>query len=485
MSLEEIKNERIKKMDTLKRAGHIPYPSVSLRDTSIADFLAQFDALNEKGTSVTLAGRVMSVRAHGAATFFDIFDGTARVQCYIKEDEAGAESYRLFESSVDQGDFLDVTGSAFVTKRGEKTLLLKEWRMLAKSVQPIPDEWYGIKDDEERYRKRYLDMLTNETVHDLARKRSVFWNSARSFLLARGFLEVETPVLENKTGGAEARPFITHHNALGTDVFLRISAGELWQKKLMVAGLPKTFEIGRIFRNEGMSHEHLQDYTQLEFYEAYRDYEQGMKMVQELYRVLAEETFGTTRFSSGAHSFDLAGEWPVYDFCALLKEHFAIDPLTATTEEVRLALIKINIPVDEEDTSLPRGVDLLWKQIRKTISGPGFLTGVPVYLEPLAKRSQKDPLLVERFQVILAGSEMGKGFSELNDPFDQKARFEAQQALRDQGDEEAQMADMDFVEALEYGMPPTFGFGVSERLFATLNGTSVRESQLFPLLRPR
>lgn len=485
MSLDDIKNERIKKMELLQKAGMASFPSDSRRDRDIAHLLADFARLETEGERATIAGRVMSVRAHGGATFFDLFDGMGRVQCLIKEDEVGVDAYRLFSETIDQGDFLDISGMAFTTKRGEKTLLAKEWRMLTKSVQPIPDEWFGIKDEEERYRKRYLDILSNEAVRDLAKKRSIFWNSARRFLLARDFTEVETPILENKTGGAEARPFITHHNALNIDVYLRISAGELWQKKLMVAGIPKTFEIGRIFRNEGMSHEHLQDYTQLEFYEAYKEYTAGMEMIRELYTTLARETFGTTAFTANGFSFDLAGAWETYDFCAILKERFGIDPLEATLGEVRLALVKVGIPVDEEDTSLPRGIDQLWKAVRKTIGGPGFLINVPVYLEPLAKRSAREPLVVERFQVILAGSEMGKGFSELNDPFDQRARFETQQALREAGDEEAQMADMDFVEALEYGMPPTFGFGVSERLFATLNGTSIRESQLFPLLRPR
>lgn len=485
MSLEEIKRERIEALERLRADGIDPYPNTSERNQTIAGFLEHVTALESEGNEVAIAGRMMSVRAHGGATFFDLFDGTARVQCLIKEDVAGTEMYARFANDIAQSDFLDVRGTAFTTKRGEKTLLVKEWRMLAKAIRPVPDLWYGIKDEDERYRKRYLDLLTNDSLRDLARKRSVFWNSARRFLLERDFVEVETPILENTTGGADARPFVTHHNALDMDVYLRISAGELWQKRLMVAGLPKTFEIGRIFRNEGMSHEHLQDYTQLEFYEAYSDYRAGMDMIKTLYRTVAQDTFGTTAFTVGEYAFDLGGEWQVYDFCALMKERFGLQILEDSLIEVRAVMKKEGLVVDEEDTSLERGVDQLWKQIRKTIGGPGFLVNVPVYLEPLAKRSARDPLVVERFQVLLAGSEMGKGFSELNDPFDQKARFEKQQALRDAGDDEAQMADMDFVEALEYGMPPTFGFGVSERLFSVLNGTSVREAQLFPLLRPR
>ncbi len=271
------------------------------------------------------------------------------------------------------------------------------------------------------------------------------------------------------------------------DVYLRISAGELWQKRLLVAGLPKVFEIGRIFRNEGMSAEHLQDYTQLEFYEAYSDFEKGMEMVKQLYRHVAMKTYGTTVFTQKEMTFDLAGEWTVYDFCKILKDNFSIDPVSESlaVDDVVAALQAQNIDYEKETISIERGVDLLWKKIRKTLTGPGFLIGIPVYLETLAKKSRTDNRVVERFQVILAGSEVGKGFSELNDPIDQEERFSRQQALRDAGDDEAQMADMEYVEALEYGMPPAFGFGISERLFSFLEGKPVREAQIFPLMRKR
>ena len=316
-------------------------------------------------------------------------------------------------------------------------------------------------------------------------RTSKFWNTVRQYLLARGYIEVETPVLETMTGGAEARPFVTHHNALDIDVYLRISAGELWQKRLMVAGLPKVFEIGRIFRNEGMSFEHLQDYTQMEFYEAFADYEQGMEMVTDLYRTIADEVYGSRVFTIKDFTVDLGEEWKRYDFCALIKEHFGIDPLKTDVEEVTRTLKEKGIAFDSKSMSLERGVDLLWKQLRKSIGGPGFLIGVPAYLEPLAKRSEKDKRVVERFQVLLGGSEMGKGFSELNDPIDQAGRFAHQQSLRDGGDEEAQMTDASYVEALEHGMPPALGFGMSERLFSFLEGVSAREGQIFPLMRPK
>lgn len=483
--IDDIRAERIKKLELLKKAGMEPYPAVSKRTHDNESFLTSFSTLEMSRDAVVLAGRIMSLRAQGGIIFADIFDGTKRVQTLIKKDDVGDESFDLFSSAVDASDIIEVTGTAFTTKRGVTSLTGTSWRMLTKSLRPVPDEWFGLKDEDERYRRRYLDMLLNPNIAALVRKRSVFWNTIRSFLLERSFIEVETPVLENTTGGADARPFVTHHNALDIDVYLRISAGELWQKKLLVGGLPHVFEIGRIFRNEGMSREHLQDYTQLEFYTAYNDYTKGMKMVKDMYRAIAKNTFGTTTFLIAGHTVNLDADWEIYDFCNVFKQHFAIDPVSTTSAEVEKVLKKYDVVYEKETLSVERGVDLLWKKVRKSIGGPAFLINVPVYLEPLAKRSPKNPDVVERFQVLLAGSEMGKGFSELNDPIDQRERFERQQALRDAGDDEAHMADMGYVEALEYGMPPAFGFGLSERLFSFLAGVDVREGQLFPLMRPK
>ena len=484
-ALNEIRAERERKLALLAERGIDPYPNRVRRTHEAGEALSRFEELSAANEVVVLDGRVRSIRTHGGSSFVDIEDGTGRIQLFLQKSELGNDAFQLFQDAVDQGDFVEATGTLARTRTGQPSLMATGWRMLAKSLLPVPDAWYGLSDEDERFRKRYLDLLLNEQTAATARRRSVFWNAFRTYLLERGFIEVETPVLENTTGGAEARPFVTHHNALDMDVYLRISAGELWQKKLLVGGLPKTFEIGRIFRNEGMSREHLQDYTQLEFYQAYSDYEEGMRMITDLYRHVAKETFGTLEFTIGEHQVDLGKEWEVYDFCAILKKEYGIDPLSASLEEVTAALRAAGIEKDLDAMSVERGVDLLWKKVRKTVSGPGFLIGVPVYLEPLAKKSEKDPRVVERFQVILAGSEMGKGFSELNDPADQRTRFMAQQALRDAGDEEAQMADMDFVEALEYGMPPAFGFGCSERLFSFLQDMDVREGQLFPLMRPR
>ncbi|MCR4275914.1 MAG: lysine--tRNA ligase [Candidatus Parcubacteria bacterium] len=480
--LETVRAERLAKIARLKEAGMDAYPAQTGRTHTVDDFLENHGTLEKNSEQIALAGRIMSLREHGGSLFADIFDGT-KGQCFVQREKLGEATYDLFVSTVDTGDIVEFSGLAFTTKRGMPSLDVTNWRMLAKSLRPLPDEWFGIKDEDERFRKRYLDILLTKDLAERIKRRSRFWNVIRSYLLKRDFVEVETPILETTTGGAEARPFVTHHNALDMDVYLRISAGELWQKRLMIAGLPKTFEIGRIFRNEGMSAEHAQDYTQVEFYEAFKDYEAGMEMVTELYRTIADKVYGTKVFSIKGLDVDLSKEWQTYDFCALMQEAYGLDPLDEGADWASI-LAKKDIPF-EKGASIERLVDIAWKQIRKTLTGPGFLTNVPVYMEPLAKKSAKDPRVVERFQVMIAGSEIGKGFSELNDPVDQEERFKRQQQLRDAGDEEAQMPDAEFVEALEYGMPPAFGFGVSERLFSFLEGVSVREGQIFPLLRPR
>lgn len=483
-SIEEIRNERIKKLNLLKERGINPYPAKSKRDFYISEVLMRFDELATK-ESISLVGRVMALRGQGAIVFFNFYDGTATLQGLFKKGEVEDSKMDLFIETIDIGDFIEVSGPLFITKRGEKTLQVKDWKILSKSLRPLPGEYYGLKDEEERLRKRYLDILVNEDVKDLVRKRTKFWMAMRNFLVGHGFAEIETPVLENTAGGAEARPFITHHNALDMDVFLRISAGELWQKRLMVAGLPKVFEIGRIFRNEGMDAEHLQDYTQMEFYQAYSDYNEGMEMIKEMYRHIAKETFGTLKFNIKGFEVDLEKDWIVYDYVETIKKMTGIDIWTADLPEMEDKLQDLKVEYDAKGFNKTRAIDNLWKYCRRQLGGPGFLINVPVFMEPLAKKKEGDERVVERFQVIMAGSEVGKGFSELNDPIDQEERFLHQSGLREGGDEEAQMHDHDYVEAMEYGMPPTFGFGVSERLFAFFLDKPVRDCQIFPLMRPK
>lgn len=479
-SNNELREERLKKIEILRSAGMEPYPTESHQTITADKFLESFDTIGKQ----TLAGRALSTRAQGGIIFATLFDGTSRLQIVLLKADMDEGLFALFHDAIDQGDFIECTGTPYTTKRGEKSLKVDSWRILAKSLSAIPSEWFGVKDEELRLRERYLDILLNPDIREMFERRSKFWQSMREFLLKRGFMEVETPILENSPGGAEARPFITHHNSLDMDVYLRISAGELWQKRLLVAGFPKVFEIGRIFRNEGQSREHLQDYTQLETYEAYSDMHKGMQFTQDLYRHVAQETYGKQTFSINGHEVDLSKEWEEVDFCKAIEKAYGINPLTATEDEAITAAKKANVPFNETPNKA-RAIDLLWKHIRKSITGPAFLTGVPVYLEPLAKRSASNPEVVERLQVLLAGSEMGKGFSELNDPQDQQSRFEVQQAMRDAGDDEAQRLDEEYIQAMEYGMPPAFGFGVSERLFAFLEDKPIHETQLFPLLRPK
>ncbi len=483
MSEQDIRGERLKKLEILKAAGMEGYPIDSHRDTSNASVIADFDDLEKSGRKVHLGGRVMSLRGQGGISFADIFDGTGRLQIVFQRADMDEKLFDLFSAAVDTGDFVEASGVMFKTKRGERSLKVQKWRMLAKSLLQVPTEYFGIKDEELILRQRYLDILLNEEVRAMFGRRARFWQAIRAFYLSRGFLEVETPVLETTPGGADARPFKTHHNALDIDVYLRISL-ELWHKRLLVAGFPKVFEIGRVFRNEGQSREHLQDFMFLESYEAYNDLQKGMEFVKELYRHLVKEVYGKYTFDINGHTVDFAEDWPTIDFRTILKEKFGIDPLSCSEEEAIRAVHEAQIQVGET-LNKPRAIDHLWKSVRKTIAGPAFLTGVPVFLEPLAKRSKNNPDTVERSQVILAGSEMGKGFSELNDPQDQRARFEEQQKLRDAGDEEAQRLDEDYIRAMEFGMPPAFGFGVSERLFSFLENRPAHEAQLFPLLRPK
>ncbi|HJZ12340.1 MAG TPA: amino acid--tRNA ligase-related protein, partial [Acidobacteriota bacterium] len=358
----------------------------------------------KSGRRVTLGGRIMSSRGQGGIVFVDLFDGTGRIQIVLQESEMDKKLFDLFNGVADNGDFIEASGTAFKTKRGERSLKVEEWNMLAKSLLPIPAEHFGLRDEEKRLRERDIDILVNAELRALVERRAKFWQSAREFYLGKGFMEVETPVLETTPGGADARPFVTHHNALDMDVYLRISCGELWQKRLLIAGFPKVFEIGRIFRNEGQSREHLQDYTQLESYEAYSDVVAGMKFVQELYRHIAKETYKKYTFEIGDHTVDFAEEWKEINFSELIKKRFRLDPVTEiderTGEKVTLSGLQemcreAGIEYEHADRNIHRAVDSLWKVLRKEISGPAFLTGIPVYMEPLAKRA-KDGKTVER-----------------------------------------------------------------------------------------
>lgn len=486
--MEEGKLKYPAEIEEIKKLGFEPFGKRFDRNASIAEALEKYSGMKEderdEKASVRIAGRIKSVRGHGKLVFMDIEDFSGRMQLYIEEQMLSEKENKLVKL-IGAGDIVGVEGGVLKTKRGELSVHVRNIEMLSKAIKPMPKEWFGLKDPETRYRQRYLDMILNPEIREMFVKKSKFWKAMREFMLSKGFIEVETPILENTTGGADARPFVTHHNALGIDVYLRISTGELWQKRLMVAGFEKTFEIGRIFRNEGVDPEHAQDYTQLEFYWAYADYEMAMELVEEMYKYVAREAFGTLKFRINGFDVDFGKKWERYDYAEQVKKHTGIDINSASLDDCVRRMGELKIEYDKKGINLERAIDHLWKFCRKKIGGPGFLINEPVIVSPLAKRRRDNPNLTERFHPIIAGSEVGNGYSELNDPVDQACRFSQQAKLREAGDEEAQMYDREFVEALEYGMPPTAGVGISERLFSFMMDKPIRECTMFPLLRPK
>ena len=481
-SLEELKATRLQKLALLKKAGMDPYPAKVPRDFCLEDAHKNFADYEKSGKTVNLAGRVMAIRGQGAILFYVLDDGKEKFQAVAKKDSLDPKIFELLTEAVDIGDIISVTGSMFRTQRGEESILIAGWTMASKALLPLPEKWHGLADPDEKLRKRYLDFIMEPELRDLFYKKAKFWQVSRRFFEERGFLEVETPTLEVTTGGAEARPFVTHHNDFDMDVYLRISVGELWQKRLTAAGFPKVFEIGRAYRNEGTSPEHAQEFTNLEFYWGYADYHDGMALVKDLYRKLAQEVFGTTKFTARGHEFDFAAEWPEIDYSAEILKQTGVDIHAASEKDMMKRLAELKVEYD--GTTKERLIDTLWKHCRKSIAGPAFLINHPLIVAPLAK-ANSDRKSVQRFQVIIAGSEIGNGYSELNDPIDQRDRFEVQQKLIAAGDKDAMMPDWEFVEMLEHGMPPTCGFGYGERLFATLAGKPLRETQMFPLMRPK
>lgn len=476
--LIKVREEKAKKLRSLKVD---PYPAKSLKNYSNSRIHDIHETLIETGEKVVAAGRISAIRGHGKLSFIDLNDESGKLQVILRADELKDTSN--IRELIDLGDFLEAEGQVMISNSGEVSLLAKHIRIISKALRPMPSSWHGLKDDEIRMRKRYLELATDPALREIFKKKALFWQKTREFLVSKGFLEVETPTLEVTAGGADANPFVTHHDALDIDVYLRISMGELWQKRLLVGGFDKTFEIGRQFRNEGISREHLQDYSQMEFYWGYANYEDSMALVEELYKYLAHQVFGTSKFNINGMEVDLDDKWELIDYTSKIKKELGIDVLEANDYELANKIKELKLEHKKSDTR-GRMIDTLWKSIRGKVAGPAFLINHPVEVSPLAKRKLDNPKLVERYQVILGGTENGNGYSELNDPLDQKARFQEQAKMREEGDAEAQMHDADFVEALEYGMPPASGFGFSERLFATFVGRPVRECVLFPLVRP-
>jgi len=474
--------ERKGKLSRLQEKGIEVYPSDSKRSHTVIDVLDNFEQLEVQETIVVLCGRLRSKRVHGNLSFADIEDESGRMQIAISKKEVG-DNYKPFVKLIDASDFVQVTGRVFTTKAGQKTVMATEWKLLTKALRGLPVERFGLKGEDEKFRKRYIDLALNPDLRAMFKRRAKFWRVMRNFMEEKGFFEVETPSIEVTTGGAEAQPFATYHNDFDMDVYMRISIGELWQKRLMASGFEKIFEIGRAYRNEGSSPNHLQEFTNIEFYWAYADYKDGMNMVKEMYRHIAKEVYDTTKFKARGLEFDLADEWIELDYVEEVKKQTNIDVITATDVEMAQKLKELGVKYEGDNKE--RLTDSLWKYCRKNIGGPAFLVNHPTFIAPLSKRKSDNPSQVEKFQVLIGGAEVGNGYSELNDPIDQRERFEEQEKLLKAGDDEAMMPDWEFVEMLEYGIPPTCGFGAGERLFAFLEGKTLREVTLFPLMKPR
>jgi lysyl-tRNA synthetase class 2 len=382
---------------------------------------------------------------------------------------------------LDSGDFIEATGKVIKTQTGETSLELTSLRLLTKSLRPMPTKQDGFTNKEERLRRRYIDTNVNQDVYDRYIRRSTFWQATREFLIENGFLEINVPVLEHTTGGADANPFVTHMDALDQDFYLRISH-ELPLKRLLGGGYEKVFDIGPRFRNENYSDEHLPEHIAMEWYWAYADWRDGLRFMTDLYRHVMQKTFGTQQFKLGDFEVDLSKEWEEWDYSETIKNRYGINVFDCTIDEVKKALADNKLEVEKTE-NIARGIDKLWKHIRKDVAGPIWLINTPTYISPLSKTNPDNPNTVQRFQPVIAGSELGNGFSELNDPVDQLNRFVEQQKMRDAGDEEAMMLDIDYVEMLEYGMPPACGWGYSERVFWIFEGVSAREGVPFPQLR--
>ena len=492
VQLSDYRDERLKKLSEIKERGIDPYPAKSNRDTKIGHITENFDELN--GQTVTIAGRIMAIRSFGKLAFIKIRDYTGEIQIFMKKtDEIPAGTFGVKDIKLlDNGDFIEAEGLVGKSQTGEISVFSDQVRLLTKSLRPLPGR-DGFTNKEERFRRRYVDMNVNLEVRERMVRRSKFWQATRDFMNSHGFIEINTPVLEHTTGGADATPFVTHMDALDEDFYLRISQ-ELPLKRLLGAGFEKVYDIGPRFRNEGVDDEHLPEHIAFESYSAYDNYEDGMELYEEMIKYVAKETWGTLEFHVGGFDINLDQKWPRIKYADLLKEKYNVDVFSPEREQLKAILME-NWKAEDlsksafekklDEMSVAHLIDNVWKLIRKTSAGPYWLIEEPLSLSPLAKTSPENPLVTERFHPIIAGTEMGNGYSELNDPLDQLARFTEQQALRDAGDTEAQMLDEDFVEMLEYGMPPACGWGNSERNFWLLEGVSGREGVPFPIIKSK
>ena len=482
--LHELKRIRREKLAELRAAGNDPFQQVRFeRDHYTSDIHEHFDEL--EGKTVRLAGRMMSKRIMGKASFSDMTDRYGRLQLYIKRDNVGEDVYKGYKK-FDIGDIIGIEGEVFRTQKGEISVAVTELTLLSKNLNPLPEKWHGLKDTDMRYRQRYVDLIVNPGVRDTFEKRSAIVREIRNFMDSRGFMEVETPCLNTIPGGAAARPFITHHNALDIDMYLRI-ATELHLKRLIVGGLERVYEIGRIFRNEGMDTRHNPEFTTIELYQAYTDYQGMMDITEDMVIHVCEKVLGSTKVMYQGVEIDFSKGWKRMTMAEAVKEYAGIDFMALSPEEALEAVKAKGLEIEPGKESWGDLMAQCYDEyVEAKLMQPTFITDYPVEISPLAKRKPSDPRLTERFECFIYGRELCNAFSELNDPIDQKGRFERQVALRAAGDEEAGMMDEDFINALEYGMPPTGGMGMGiDRLVMFLtDAASIRDVLLFPTMKP-
>ena len=482
--LHELKRIRREKLAELQAAGNDPFQQVRFeRDHYTSDIHEHFDEL--EGKTVRLAGRMMSKRIMGKASFSDMTDRYGRLQLYIKRDNVGEDVYKGYKK-FDIGDIIGIEGEVFRTQKGEISVAVTELTLLSKNLNPLPEKWHGLKDTDMRYRQRYVDLIVNPGVRDTFEKRSAIVREIRNFMDSRGFMEVETPCLNTIPGGAAARPFITHHNALDIDMYLRI-ATELHLKRLIVGGLERVYEIGRIFRNEGMDTRHNPEFTTIELYQAYTDYQGMMDITEDMVIHVCDKVLGSTKVMYQGVEIDFSKGWKRMTMAEAVKEYAGIDFMALSPEEALEAVKAKGLEIEPGKESWGDLMAQCYDEyVEANLMQPTFITDYPVEISPLAKRKPSDPRLTERFECFIYGRELCNAFSELNDPIDQKGRFERQVALRAAGDEEAGMMDEDFINALEYGMPPTGGMGMGiDRLVMFLtDAASIRDVLLFPTMKP-
>ncbi len=485
-TMKELRQERLNKLEQIKELGLNPYPAETNRTHMIAEIVNNFDAM--EGQNVQIAGRITGIRKFGKLAFIVLRDFSGTIQLFIQANniaETSKEGNLIGIKDLnllDSGDFVQANGEVIRSKTGEISVATKELKLLTKSLRPMPTVQDGFSNKEERFRRRYVDMNVNIDVRDRFVRRSKFWQATRDFLNSHGFYEVNIPVLEHTTGGADANPFVTHMDALdNAQFYLRISH-ELPLKRLLGAGFEKVYDLGPRFRNENYSDEHLPEHVAMEWYAAYWDWRDGLKFQEEMFKYVLKQTFGTLQFTLGNFNVNLDQKWEEWDYAETIEKRYGINPYNCTLDQVKEALKVNNLEVEQTENKA-RGIDKLWKNIRKDVTGPIWLVNTPTFISPLAKTHPNHPEMTQRAQVVIAGSELCNMFSELNDPIDQLNRFMEQQNMRDAGDDEAMMLDIDFVEMLEYGMPPACGMGYSERVFWIFEGVTAREGVPFPQLK--